>query len=167
MAVPTTKRKRARAPDYSEEEIAIIRNCFVRHNAVLSAKHSNDITQKKKDSIYDGIVTEVNAVGVAERSLSSIKDKWQTLKKNVKDKVASSVRIKRREREKTGGGENPTLDDPDVVEGLDEDEKDILQVIPAEQITGEFQICLRNRVGLLLCRHTLLARCQMGANIAV
>ena len=103
MAVPTTKLKRARAPDYSEEEVAIIRNCFVRHNAVLSAKHSNDITQKKKDYIYDGIVTEVNAVDVAERSLSSIKDKWQTLKTNVKDKVASSVRIKRREGENRWG----------------------------------------------------------------
>ena len=55
-------------------------------------------------------------------------------------RVASSVRIKRREGEKTGGGENPTLDDPDVVEGLDEDEKGILQVIPTEQIAGEFQI---------------------------
>ena len=50
-------------------------------------------------------MAEVNAVGVAERSIASIKDRWQTLKKNAKDKVASSVRIKRREREKTGGGE--------------------------------------------------------------
>ena len=61
----------------------------------------------------------MNAVGVAERSLSNIKDKWQTLKKNVKDKVASSVRIKRRDGEKTGGvkTENPTLDNPHVVDG--------------------------------------------------
>ena len=93
--VRTTKRERA-CPHDSSEEIAIIRNSFIRHNAVLSAKHTNDIT-KKKDSSYHGIVTEVKAVGVAERSLASIKDKWQTLKKNVKDKVTSSVRIKRRE----------------------------------------------------------------------
>ena len=74
---------------------------------------------------------------MAERSLQSIKDKWQALKKNVKEKVAASTRRHRKEREKTGGGENPTLDDPDVIDCLNDDEKEILQVIPSEQITGK------------------------------
>ena len=64
----------------------------------------------------------MNAVGVAERSLQSIKDKWQALKKSVKEKVTNSVRVQRKERGKTGGGENPTLDDPDVLDGLNDDE---------------------------------------------
>ena len=35
------------------------------------------------DKIYKDIAAEVNAMGVAKMSLQSIKDKWQTLKKNV------------------------------------------------------------------------------------
>ena len=34
----------------------------------------------------------------------------------------------------TGGGENPTHDEPDVIESLDEDEKSTIQVIPTKQI---------------------------------
>ena len=60
-------------------------------------------------------MAEVNAVGVAERSIASIKDRWQTLKKNAKDKVASGVA---RERKSRWGGENPSLDDPDILEGF-------------------------------------------------
>ena len=112
----STKPKRARAPDYSEAEISVIRSNFSKYHKVLSAKHSNEITQKAKDKIYQEIATEVNAIGVAERSIQSIKDKWQTLKKNVKDKVASAMREKRKQRERTGGGENPALDDPDVLD---------------------------------------------------
>ena len=133
----STKPKRARAPDYSEAEISVIRSNFSKYHKVLSAKHSNEITQKAKDKIYREIATEVNAIGVAERSIQSIKDKWQTLKKNVKDKVASGMREKRKQRERTGGGENPALDDPDVLDTLTEEEKEILELIPPEQITGE------------------------------
>ena len=38
--VPTTKRKLACTHD-SSEEISIIQNSFIRHNPVLSAKHTN------------------------------------------------------------------------------------------------------------------------------
>ena len=87
------KPKRVRAPDYTDEEIHVIRSSFVKHNTTLSAKHSNDTTQRVKDKIYQSIRLEVNAVGVAERSLQSIKDKWQALKKSVKEKVTNSVRM--------------------------------------------------------------------------
>ena len=94
--IPTTNPKRACAHD-SSEEVAIICNGFV--GTMLSCRRSIlTALQKKK-----GLVTEVNAAGVAERSLASIKDRWQTLKKNAKDKVASSVRIKRRQREREVG----------------------------------------------------------------
>ena len=99
------KPKRVRAPDYTDKEIHVIRSSFVKHNTTLSAKHSNDTTQRVKDKIYQSIRLEVNAVGVAERSLQSIKDKWQALKKSVKEKFTNSVRVQRKERGKTGGGE--------------------------------------------------------------
>ena len=130
------KPKRVRTPDYTEEEINIIRSNFIKYNETLSAKHSNECTQRDKDKIYKSILFEVNAVGVTERSIQSIKDKWQALKKTVKEKVAKSARLQRKERGKTGGGENPTLEDPDVLDGLNDDEKEILEVIPPEQIIG-------------------------------
>ncbi|XP_041455705.1 uncharacterized protein LOC121408339 [Lytechinus variegatus] len=135
MALVQSVKKRFRTYDYSEEEIQIIKSGSIKHSTTLSAKHSNDATQRIKDNMYDSIRLEVNALGVAERSLQSIKDKWQALKKNVKEKVAAGTRLQGKEREKTGG-ENPTLDDPDVFDCLNDDEKEILQVIPSEQITG-------------------------------
>ena len=81
------KPKRVRAPDYTDEEINVIRSSIIKHNATLSAKHSNDTTQRVKDKIYQSIRLEVNAVGVTEWSLQSIKDKsGQALKKTVKEK---------------------------------------------------------------------------------
>lgn len=50
------KNKRNRGVDYSEAEIKIIRNNFLKHSKVLTSKHSNDITQKTKDNIYKDIV---------------------------------------------------------------------------------------------------------------
>jgi len=90
------KPKRVRAPDYTEEEINIIRSNFIKYNETLSAKHSNECTQRDKDKIYKSILFEVNAVGVTERSIQSIKDKWQALKKTVKEKVAKSARVHRK-----------------------------------------------------------------------
>lgn len=56
------KPKRVRAPDYTDEEINVIRSSFVKHSATLSAKHSTDTTQRVKDKIYESIRLEVNAV---------------------------------------------------------------------------------------------------------
>ena len=89
------KPKRVRAPDYTDEEINVIRSSFIKHNATLSAKHSNDTTQRVKDKIYQSIRLEVNAVGVTERSLQSIKDKWQALKKTVKEKQCTRAEKRR------------------------------------------------------------------------
>jgi hypothetical protein len=130
------KKKRIRARDFSAEEITVLRDLFIRHNSVLSGKHSNENTQKQKDKIYSEIVSQMNALGVSERSLQSIKDKWQAIKKAVKEKVSTGIRLKKREQTRTGGGENPTMDDPDILELLTDAEKDILSVIPAEQIVG-------------------------------
>eukprot|EP00745_Piridium_sociabile_P035872 TRINITY_DN63290_c0_g1_i2.p1 TRINITY_DN63290_c0_g1~~TRINITY_DN63290_c0_g1_i2.p1 ORF type:complete len:137 (+),score=31.35 TRINITY_DN63290_c0_g1_i2:249-659(+) len=131
------KAKRTRARDFSGEEIDAIRQQFVKHHDILSAKHSTEITQKRKDAVYKSIVGEVNALGVAERSLSSVKDKWQAMKKTVKEKVGVRMKELKKERAKTGGGENPTLEEPDVLDSLTNDEKEILTCIPPEQILGE------------------------------
>ena len=105
LTMATIKTKRARAPDFSEEEVAVIRDSFVKHSKTLSAKHTNEVTQRTKNDILLGIVNEVNALGVAERSLQSIKDKWQTMKKNVKEKITRSMRDKKKESEQKRAGE--------------------------------------------------------------
>ena len=93
-----------------------------------------------KEKIYRQIADEVNALGVVERSIESIKDKWQTLKKKVKDKVSANIRRKKHMREKTGGGENPSMDDPDFVDTLTEEEKVIVAIIPEEQLVGTYRL---------------------------
>ena len=93
-----------------------------------------------KEKIYRQIADEVNPLGVVERSIESIKDKWQTLKKKVKDKVSANIRRKKLMREKTGGGENPSVDDPDFVDTLTEEEKAIVAIIPEEQLVGTYRL---------------------------
>lgn len=128
--------KRIRAPDYTAEETAIIRTLFVEHNKTLTSKHSNDVTQKNKDAIYKDIHGRVNACGVSVRSLQSIKDKWQTLKKGVKEKVAAATKEYRQESVKTGRGGDGAPPPPNPEDSLDDEEKEILSVIPPETVSG-------------------------------
>ena len=72
------KPKRVRAPDYTDEEINVIRSSFIKHNATLSAKHSDDTTQRVKDKIYQSILRlEVNAVGLRSNRTEPTKYKRQ------------------------------------------------------------------------------------------
>ena len=102
MTTPPQKRKRT--PDYSEDEIKVFVDQFVANHSLLSSKHSTAITSKAKADVYDEILTAVNAVGVAPRTMDSIKDKWQTIKKAVKAKQAKYLAAARREAAATGGG---------------------------------------------------------------
>lgn len=77
---------------------------FVRFNSVLSAKFTSTTTNREKKEAYDTILSAVNAVTSTSRSLDSIKEKWQSLKKNVKAKWTGHLYEAKKETGKTGGG---------------------------------------------------------------
>lgn len=73
----SVQQKRIRKKDYSVEEIRTIVELFSANNEILTAKHSNDITDKKKKEVYSSILNSVNAVGGQERNLNSIKELYR------------------------------------------------------------------------------------------
>ena len=131
------KPKRKRTPDYTREEIEVLVGLIIKNNTVLTGKHSSDITEEDKQKKYAAIQDAVNAVGVCHRTVESIKDKWQTLRKNVKAKVAKFFRLKQADARKTGGG-GPS-DTGDSEPPLTDLETTIYGIIPPEYVQGRLQ----------------------------
>lgn len=63
---------------------------------MLQASHCNTVTNKVKADIWKNISAKVSAVGVANRSVQDLKDKWRGLK-------TEAIRRKNSQRD-TGGG---------------------------------------------------------------
>ena len=69
---------------------------------VLQSKLTNATTNQRKNKIWDNITKEINAIGVASRTTSKIKEKWKNLTSSAK-KLADVNRQMR----KTGDGPPP------------------------------------------------------------
>lgn len=130
------KIKRQRKPDFSASELNYIVNLFVEHNELLTSRHSNDVTNKKKKEIFDTIVASVNAVGGNSRTFDSIKEKWQNMKSSVKKKASEFHRKQRQSKKRTGGGEGE-VDAMETVESiLDSAELKVYRILPVESYAG-------------------------------
>lgn len=53
----------------------------MRLNPVLEAKHSNTVTNAKKQHIWRNITDKVNVV-VSQRTVQEVKDKWRNVPKS-------------------------------------------------------------------------------------
>ncbi|CAG2203535.1 unnamed protein product [Mytilus edulis] len=71
------KLPRLRKTKYSVAEENLIQEDASKYHYILQEKHSNDITNKKKKKIWDGIAVKVNSLGVAYRTGNEIRDKWR------------------------------------------------------------------------------------------
>ena len=130
--------KRTRKADYTEAELEVLIDAFIKKNDVISSKFSDDITLKKKREAYAEIARCVNAIGGNERSVENIKEKWQSMKSLVKKKAASFYSQQSKSRNKTGGGELEDLSSID--EHLSPSERRILVAIPPELYEGKLFI---------------------------
>ena len=128
--------RRRRTGDYTAEEIHVLVTNFVKHHSILSSKLSNNVSNSRKKRLYEEILTQVNSVATEQRSLDSVKDKWQSIKRNVKSKMAKRLAKEKAYRGRTGGGPPPTK--ADVEDEQDEEwEKEVMSIITLEQIEGE------------------------------
>ncbi|XP_062587003.1 uncharacterized protein LOC134248607 [Saccostrea cucullata] len=84
-------------------EISTIHN-EVKQHPIHESKHSNTVTNQKKQAVWKSITEKVNAVGTAHRTMTGIKDKWRNMCRDAKQKFTEH----RRESKKTGGGPPPT-----------------------------------------------------------
>ena len=128
------KPKRQRKPDWTKEETDVLIQLFIQHNDELTGKFSSQLTNADKAKIYKSIMENVNAIGGNDRTVESVKNKWQLLKADVKNKAAKILAKQRKTVRITGGGEAP--EDARLEEVLTEAEMGIYSIIPSEAIEG-------------------------------
>ena len=128
------KPKRQRKPDWTKEETDVLIQLFIQHNDELTGKFSTQLTNADKAKIYKSIMENVNAIGGNDRTVESVKNKWQLLKADVKNKAAKILAKQRKTVRITGVGEAP--EDGILEEVLAEVEMRIYSIIPSEAIEG-------------------------------
>ncbi|XP_067044411.1 t-SNARE domain-containing protein 1-like [Acropora muricata] len=101
--VTDESKARKRKPNFSMNEIAVITENVKNHLAVIQSKLTNNITNRKKNEVWQEITDAVNAVGTAGRTVVEVKDKWKNLHSTAKKEFATF----KRETKKTGGGPAP------------------------------------------------------------
>ena len=97
------KSERKRKMNFSVSEINKITGKVEENLDVIQSKLTNSITNKKKQEIWAKITAEVNSIGVAERSVQDIKDKW----KNMHSLAKKEFTIHKNAIRVTGGGPPP------------------------------------------------------------
>ena len=63
---------------------------------LLNSSHSNEVTNRKKNELWVAIATKVSAIGICNRQVSDVRDKWKNLKSEALKRQA--------DKKKTGGG---------------------------------------------------------------
>ena len=97
------KAERKRKPNFSMNEMSVITDSVRKNLDIIQSKLTNNITNKKKNQIWEEITKNVNAVGKANRTVQEVKDKWKNLHSTAKKEFSAF----RKESKKTGGGPPP------------------------------------------------------------
>ena len=90
--------KQTRKPNFSSAERALILQLVEENSEIIWEKFSSTITNKRKPAVWQNICEKINALGAAKRSATDIKEKWRTMRNEVRKDMS---------REKTGGGKAP------------------------------------------------------------
>ena len=101
--VTDESKARKRKPNFSINKISVITENVKNHLAVIQSKLTNNITNRKKNEVWQEITHAKNAVGTAGRVVAEVKDKWKNLHSTAKKEFATF----KRETKKTGGGPAP------------------------------------------------------------
>ena len=101
--VTDESKARKRKPNFSVNNVSVITENVKNHLAVIQSKLTNNITNRKKNEVWQQITDAVNAVGTAGRTVAEVKDKWKNLHSTVKKEFLTF----QRETKKTGGGPAP------------------------------------------------------------
>jgi hypothetical protein len=79
--------KQTQKPNFSSAERALILQLVEENSEII-----------RKPAVWQNICEKINALGVAKRSATDIKEKWRTMRNEVRKDMS---------REKTGGGKAP------------------------------------------------------------
>ena len=71
---------------------------------VIREKFSNTISNKMKAQVWQAISNKVNSLGVAQRTINEVKDKWRSMVGVARKEFNLEKRLRKTE---TGGGKQP------------------------------------------------------------
>ena len=74
------KARKVRKPNFSVAECNLLLQLAEENLGTIREKFSNNLTNKKKQTIWQSIWDKVNALGVANRTPSQVHEKWSTWK---------------------------------------------------------------------------------------
>ncbi len=95
--------KRARKPNFSSAECALILQLAEENIETIREKFSSTITNKRKHAVWQNICERVNALGVAKRSAIDVKEKWRAMR----NEACKDMSKEKNSLGKTGGGKPP------------------------------------------------------------
>ena len=95
--------KRARKPNFSAAECSLILQLAEENLDTIREKFSNNLTNKKKHKVWQYVSDRVNALGVAKRTTTEIRDKWRAMCGVARKEIGREKKT----QGKTGGGKPP------------------------------------------------------------
>lgn len=95
-----TKLSRYRGKNFDTSEIQLLADLVEKNIVTINSKFTNTITNEKKKKVWENITSQINALGIANRSIKEIKTKWTNMHQTAKKEFSSNKLSQR----KTGGG---------------------------------------------------------------
>lgn len=93
--VTATTTTTAASPRFSDEEKTTLINLMTKHNTILNAPLSSNVTADMKSKLWREITDNVNKVSNNQRNIENIKNKWGKMSSTVKIKCANINRLVR------------------------------------------------------------------------
>lgn len=97
------KSKGTRKPNFSGDETRVLLDSYEEYKDIIEGKFSNSISKINKNEAWEKITSNVNALGVAPRTIEGIQTKFKNLKSDAKLAHNSY----KRKMNGTGGGPPP------------------------------------------------------------
>ncbi|XP_028419250.1 fibrinogen silencer-binding protein-like [Dendronephthya gigantea] len=97
------KQRKKRKLNFTLSEVNILLNKVEDNLEVIQSKLTNAITNKRKNAVWDAITRDINAAGVANRTVNEVKEKWKKLTSGAKKSFA----LIKKQQQGTGGGPPP------------------------------------------------------------
>ena len=97
------KARKARKPNFSAAECNLLLQLAEENLGTIREKFSNNLTNKKKQTIWQSICYKVNALGVGNRTLTQVREKWRAMC----GEARKELNQEKKSNEKTGGGKPP------------------------------------------------------------
>ena len=107
--------KKARKANFSPSEISVLTDLVEENISTIQSKFTDSVTNRKKNEIWSDITNAVNALGIENRSVKEVKDKWKNLTSQAKKEFSGYGR----EKQRTGGGPPPKAPTPATAKIID------------------------------------------------